>query len=445
MKYPRIEARDRYYNFADSRAHREPAELKFSKDCVLHFKASAAGGGGNKKYCNCKACNTTRHYTEFIPRHDVSRSIEWTDIDNFTPVLYTSFICIHCIKKMHEQYKTKYGLDDFSALYALCALMDFYYDHSLAQAVYNDTDLYYADGVKMDPNTHWTDRYFRLLEEGDFKDKNFWGSDNVKFYETLRAGKKEENSTVGMSDDEKDNFNQVLSLYHYDPFIEDDPKDRPRLIADLVTMMDDAMADDVVRMRAALEIVRAFNRIDKINNTLIELQATPELTAQNARQIKELIDTKKKETDMVTAFSKDHGFAEKYANSKSKGSGTLGAVIRDMKAANYDFGTVNKYDIETSAAIKQVSDISAESIFKQIALTSADYADMVRQQAIEIKNMQEELRMKEEELRLFKEKELKQEILEELREELIAKKIPTQNVDDMIAKELNKNRVLPPL
>ena len=92
-----------------------------------------------------------------------------------------------------------------------------------------------------------------------------------------------------------------------------------------------------------------------------------------------------------------------------------------------------------------MSDISAESIFKQLGLTSADYADMVRQQATEIKNLQSELRTKEEELRLFKEKELKQEILEELRDELIAKKIPTQNVDDMIAKELNKNRVIPPL
>ena len=443
MKYKRIDKRDQYYLQAGDNALKKAPELNFQKDPGLNFRPVNAQLGS--KMANCKSCNTRRHYTEFIPVHRKGRCFEWDDIDKFTPKYYTSFICIHCLIKLHEEYKNKYGLDDFQALYAICALIDVYYDHSLAQAVYNDHDLRFEDGVKMNPETNWIDRYFRLLEEGDFKGESFWGSDNVKFYEAMRAAKKEENSTEGMSEEERDNYNQVLALYHYDPFTEDDPKDRPRLMADLVTMKDDAMADDVVRMRAALEIVRAFNRIDKINNTLIELQATPESTAQNARQIKELIDTKKKETDMVTAFSKDHGFAEKYANSKSKGSGTLGAVIRDMKDAHYDFGTVNKYDIETAAAIKQVSDISAESIFKQIGLTSADYADMVRQQAVEIKRMQEQLNMKEEELRLFKEKELKQEILEELREELLAKGIPTQNVDDMIAKEMNKNKVVPPL
>ena len=443
MKYRRIEKLDQYYLQADDDIRKQPPELKFYREPGLYYRPANADRG--TKYCNCKSCNTTRHFTEFVPLHRKSRCMEWANLDKFTPVYYTSFICVHCLIKLHEQYKSKYGLDDWEALYAICALLDVYYDHNLAQAVYNDHDLYFEDGQRMNADVHWIDRYFRLLEVGDFKGQTFWGSDNLKFYESMRAAKKEENSTQGMSDDERNNYNQVLSLYHYDPFTEDDPKDRPRLIADLVTMMDDAMADDVVRMRAALEIVRAFNRIDKINNTLIELQATPESNARNARQIKELIDTKKKETDMVTAFSKDHGFAEKYANSKSKGSGTLGAVIRDMKAANYDFGTVNKYDIETSAAIQQVSDISAESIFKQLGLTSVEYSDMVRQQAVEIKNLQSELRAKEEELRLFKEKELKQEILEELRDELIAKKIPTQNVDDMIAKELNKNRVIPPL
>ena len=443
MKYKRIDKLDQYYVQANNHIQKQPVTLNFVRDPGLNFRPAKATAG--IKIANCKSCNTSRYYTEYVHLHRKNRCFEWDKIDKFTPKYYTSYICIHCLIKFHEEYKTKYNLDDFEALYAICALIDVYYDHNLAQAVYNDHDLYFDDGVKMNPETHWIDRYFRLLDEGDFKGESFWGSDNLKFYESMRAAKKDENSTVGMSDEEKDNFNQVLALYHYDPFVEDDPKDRPRLMADLVTMKDDAMGDDLVRMRAALEIVRAFNRIDKINATLIELQSTPESTAHNARQIKELIDTKKKETDMVTAFSKDHGFAEKYANSKSKGSGTLGAVIRDMKEANYDFGTVNKYDIETSAAIKQVSDISAESIFKQIGLTSADYADMVRQQAIEIKRMQEELRAKEEELRLFKEKELKQEILEELREELVAKNIPTQNVDDMIARELNKNRVLPPL
>lgn len=441
MRYKRVDRLDQYYTSADRKTAATVESVKFTRQPSFSFRPETP----TKRYYCCKTCCTMRHYTEFVQQHAKHKSVEWDDVDRFTPKHYTSFICIHCLQRFHEDFKKRYNFDDWQALYMVCSIVDVYYDHSLAQAVYNDTDLYFDDGIKMNPDTSWIDRYFRQLEVGDFKGESFWGSDNFRFYDLIKVNQKEAASIQGMTDEEKDNFNQVLSLYHYDPFTEDDPRDRPRLMADLVTMKDDAMGDDLVRMRAALEIVRAFNRIDKINNTLIELQATPELTAQNARQIKELIDTKKKETDMVTAFSKDHGFAEKYANSKSKGSGTLGAVIRDMKEANYDFGAVNKYDIETAAAIKQVSDISAESIFKQIGLTSAEYADMVRQQATELKRLQEQLDMKEEELRLFKEKELKQEILEELREELVAKNIPTENVDEMIKREFDKNRVLPPL
>jgi predicted DNA-binding protein YlxM (UPF0122 family) len=92
-----------------------------------------------------------------------------------------------------------------------------------------------------------------------------------------------------------------------------------------------------------------------------------------------------------------------------------------------------------------VSDISAESIFKQVGFSSAEYADMVREQAEELKRLRELLNMKEEELRLFKEKELKQELMEELREELKKKRIPTENVDGILSREYNKNRVIPPL
>lgn len=442
MKYRRVKKLDDYYLQADDNARTVAPEVKFSKSPGLNFRPSNAGDG--IKHCNCKSCNTTRHYTEFVNVHRKGRCLEWDNIDKLTPKYYTSFICVHCLTKLHEEYKNKYGLDDFEALYAICALIDVYYDHSLAQAVFNDHDLQFVDGVPMAPDTSWIDRYFRMLEDSDFKGQSFWGSDNVSFYKTIAAAANV-GSTEGMSDEDKDNYNIIWATYHYDPFAQDDPKDRPRLMANLVTMIDDAMKDDLVRMNAALEIVRAYYRIEKIGETLNQLQMTANDTVQNSNAIKQLTAAKTQETTMVTNFSKDHGFAAKYALAKSKGSGTLSAVIRDMKDAHYDFGTINKYDIETSAAIKQVSDISAESIFKQVGFSSAEYADMVREQAEELKRLRELLNMKEEELRLFKEKELKQELMEELREELKEKGIPTENVDGILSREYNKNRVIPPL
>ena len=36
------------------------------------------------------------------------------NIDKFTPTYYTSFICIHCLVKLHAEYKAKYNMDDSS-------------------------------------------------------------------------------------------------------------------------------------------------------------------------------------------------------------------------------------------------------------------------------------------------------------------------------------------
>ena len=440
MKYKRVEMLDKYYKQVD-RPRFTPKEVGFQAPPTLQRRFDI-----HKKSAKCRCCGTDRRYTEFIRVNSPGNTLEWEGMEVLGPEkTYTTGFCIHCILKLHEEYKKTFNLSECEALYMICAITGVYYSDEIARETLNDNDLYFDDGVAMDPSTHWIDRYFRKLSENPelFK-RDFWKSDNVQF-KSVMAVQSKIDPTIGMSDEDKDNYNTIWSTYHYDPFEMDDPKDKSRLMADLVTMIDDAMKDDLVRMRAALEIVRAFYRIDKYGESLNQLQSTPDGTVANANAIKQLTAAKSQETTMVTAFSKDHGFAEKYAISKSKGSGTLSAVIRDMKESNYDFGTVNYYDIATSKAIKQVSDISAESIFKQVAFTGADYADMVKEQAIELKRLKEELDTCKEENRLFKEKFLKQELLEELRDDLIQKGIPIENVEEMIAKEYNKNRVIPPL
>jgi hypothetical protein len=59
-----------------------------------------------------------------------------------------------------------------------------------------------------------------------------------------------------------------------------------------------------------------------------------------------------------------------------------------MNDIGYDKGAVNKFDIETAAGMRQVAELSSESILKQLDLTGADFADMVKQQATIIRNMQ---------------------------------------------------------
>ena len=204
-----------------------------------------------------------------------------------------------------------------------------------------------------------------------------------------------------------------MEKFHYDPFEKEPAKDRGRLYADLVTLYDDAMATDLVRQRAAIEVVKSFYRIDTIGQTIQELQASPQSMVDNAKVLKDLIDQKAKETAMVTSFSKDHGFAERYQTGKTKGAGTLSSVVRDGFYNHFDKLAVNKFDIETSNAMRQVADISAASMMNQIQLSSDDFRKMVEEQAKRIRELTEQVAELAEANRLFKEKEIKQQLLDE--------------------------------
>ena len=141
---------------------------------------------------------------------------------------------------------------------------------------------------------------------------------------------------------------------------------------------------------------------------------------------------------MVTQFSKDHGFAEKYATAKSRGSGALGYIIKEMNEKGYDRGAVNKFDIDTAAAMKQVADISSSSMAKQVALSDSDKAAMIKDQSIMINRMRETMEKQAEELRLLREKHLKSELLDEYKKDLKDKGLNEEQIDRAIKEELDR-------
>ena len=390
-----------------------------------------------------------------------------------------AFFCIPCLNALAERFMMEEGVDEYAALYRICAVTGQYYNHALARNVIEDIDRKYEDGSPIDPRVGFVDLYFRqVVETKAYNGKTFYNSEDMSLdliahgetdpdviadnkrkilaesveedpnavFDALmehapdvvlqRCKSTQEILNNNLSDTAKDNRSQVLQVFHYDPFINEDPADRESMYIDLATMIDDAMSEDLVRQKSALEIVRSFKHIDKLTDAIRELQATPESTIQHSKELKNLADQKSKETQLVTQFSKDHGFAEKYAMSKSKGSGTLSAVIRDMRDYHYDRGVVNKYNIETADAIKQVSDISAESIFKQLNLTESDYAQMVKEQGQELRKLKADYASLKEENRLLKEKHLKEDLMRELALELKDKGISDEDIEEVLKKEV---------
>lgn len=441
MRYEYIESIDKYYKQLWKNANQAVKEAGFLKEEIYEGNVQY----NDMKYPNCVCCRSKRYVKEYPLKPQTKTFMSMT-------VYYSKEkdkhevrgnVCIHCLLRLHDKIMQLYGFNPFQALAMVCAITNHYYDDKFARMVYMDDDRVYREILKpVSEEASWVDLYFREVykQEGN-KEKDFWGSEDAK---PLLAMNFAIDDNEMISEEDKQNADAILATYHYDPFVDDDPKDKPKLRTWLVAMIDDAMKEDFIRMQAALEVVRSFYRMEKWDKNIKELENDGiDGAIVHANDIKKITEMKAKESKTVSEFARDNGFTEKYQMAKSKGSGTMSAIVRDMETSNYDFGVINRYDIETAAAIKQVSDISAESIFKQLNLQAADYVDMVKEQSVEIVKLREELSSAKEELRLFKEKELKQELLQELKEELISKGIPTANVDEMIHREYHLKKEVP--
>lgn len=258
--------------------------------------------------------------------------------------------------------------------------------------------------------------------------------------EVLNSTSRDEEKHVELSEEDLANRRDILQFFHYDPFEKDTNEDKKQLYRDLVSLIDESMALDLPKQRAAISLVRGYLRLDKITDAIQTLSSTPESMVQNNKDIKNLSEIEKAQTAAISTISKDHGFSERWAVAKSKGSGTLSAVVRDLGDYQYDKGYCNIYDVKTSDSMKLFAEISTKAIMKQIALSDSDYKDIVKQQREEITSLHEENEKLKEENRLLCEQITKQELLKELVVKLEKKELGKREIQDMILAEISYDK-----
>lgn len=88
----------------------------------------------------------------------------------------------------------------------------------------------------------------------------------------------------------------------------------------------------------------------------------------------------------------------KYFNIKT--AGTLTGKIKEMHELRLDEEKANLYDIRTSEGMRQVSDMSNDSIISRLKLAENDYADIVADQRDMVRKAQDAEAKAKEELRL---------------------------------------------
>ena len=78
--------------------------------------------------------------------------------------------------------------------------------------------------------------------------------------------------------------------------------------------------------------------------------------------------------------------------------------MKEMQDAGFDDIEVNLFDINTSAAMKQIADLSNQSIMEQLTWDSNDYTSMIKEQRETITAQQEKIDSIFEENRILKNK-----------------------------------------
>ena len=164
----------------------------------------------------------------------------------------------------------------------------------------------------------------------------------------------------------------------------------------MVNMLTDDILDDNIKLMAVISVIKSFNQIDNVDNAIAKLTKDTNSIGDKAGNMKTLVDVKKNLSKSALDMCDKNGLSEK----KTTGSGTLTAKMKEMHEIRLDEEKANLYDIRTSDGMKQVADMSNDSIINRLRLAENDYADIVADQRYMVRTAQTERDKAKEDLRL---------------------------------------------
>lgn len=234
---------------------------------------------------------------------------------------------------------------------------------------------------------------------------------NVLDVSTIDAS--ENKFDIPMDWDKRDAKNKIkiVKMMGYDPFEYEEENDRKILYKDFLNILELGMENDFTKLQAAIQIVSSFYRIRKMDRTFAERQKDGAAVSE----LQGISKLKSNELDAITKFTKDHGFAERYAMGKAKGENTLTGVMNRMSNAQYERAILNAYDIKTSKTIQQAADASIKAINDQLSMGESDLYKVIQDQLSVIRDLRKENLEQKEEIRLLNRKEIENKLKEEAR------------------------------
>ena len=345
-------------------------ELKHNAE----LKKDDNGNRGTRHVITCVCCGKPKYEDYFFSN---KHSYVFTGIWNRIPV------CKDCLDMLYRKYSLQY--EPLSAVAAIAAIMDLPYEEPFARTCIEDGKMKignYARGQNLHQMRGKT--YIDSIENGEFFDTR----------DKLQAA-------VERSWEPQDRKNKkfVIGKFGYDPFESFGFEDGDYRSAFNITakyLEDDSILQDAHKMQSLVTMIATIIQSNKIE-TLLTYQYKN--IRPDTNEIKTLTATKKDLQATISKLAEDNNISSKYQKENKSAQSHLTAKMKEMANNEYWEAKPNMFDVRTSAAMRQVADLSHQSILEQLELTDSDYAQMVKEQREMIKTLQEKCDRLEEENR----------------------------------------------
>lgn len=250
-------------------------------------------------------------------------------------------------------------------------------DKPFLNKIWDSSYMEWADQKDQVRRTTIWDAYIKNIGMVQYRGMRWQDSDIFDVYiekakqaAKIEIGKENRTSDINSEDVQeayKTNRKDAIRMIGYDPFanypIEED---KPVLYAQLISFIDEETKNDGMKMNAVIQIVKAFNQIQKINDAIDELSSDVMSLNNNNGTIKQHADTISKLLSGANALAKDNGISVNFNNSKSKGQNTLTGKMKELDLIGFRDAKINMYDIDYCKGMQQVAEISSKAQVDQI-------------------------------------------------------------------------------
>ena len=331
----------------------------------------------DKKYL-CPYCMQEKKKTDFYVSSD--------------PMVLTgiTIMCKECARKIAmnwDEHRQEFGSCTKASIQEALIRLDKPFLNRIWDASYME---WASQKEQLRRTTIW-DAYIKNIGLTQYRGLRWQDSDIFDVYvekakqaAKIEIGKENRQTNINAEDVQeayKTNRKDAIRMIGYDPFdkypIEED---KPVLYAQLISFIDEETKNDGMKMNAVIQIVKAFNQIQKINDAIDELSADVMSLNNNNGTIKQHADTISKLLSGANALAKDNGISINFNNNKSKGAHTLSGKMKELVNIGLREAKINTYDIGTCEGMRQVALINEECRHKQIG-----YDENIAQEIKDIK------------------------------------------------------------